>query len=216
MVLRTQIAFAGVLLTVPHLFPRAVATYVAIVPHHCGPLWAAGLDHTINNDARATFRALVIRQDTAVAIEVHHVAFITSAGIIRLPGAVFRAGLNFNTSITCTVGGIVLIAFTLLSACVPSGVGRARIFGVHTGSPCGIHHIPGDAAAAFVIHAVRVGGTARGIGAAAIFKFDGVGWADTIAIFVNAVFRASWGFNAQGVVFVPNMALIALAGFFRI
>ena len=39
MVLRTQIAFAGVLLTVPHLFPGAVAAYVAIVPHHCGPLW---------------------------------------------------------------------------------------------------------------------------------------------------------------------------------
>ena len=60
MVLRTQIAFAGVLFTVPNLFPRAVATDVAIVPNHCGSLRAAYDDLPINDDASAAVRAFIL------------------------------------------------------------------------------------------------------------------------------------------------------------
>ena len=133
-----------------------------------------------------------------------------------MPRAVFRAGLNFNTSIASAVGGIALITHTPLSACIPSGIGRTRIFGQNTSSSCGIHGITRNAATGFVIHPVRVGGTARGIGATAVIKFHCVFRANTIAILVNAVFGARRGFNAKGVVCVPNITLIALASFFGI
>ena len=59
MVLRTQIAFAGVLFTVPNLFPRTVTAHVATGPDDCGPFWTADDDLPINDDASAIVRALI-------------------------------------------------------------------------------------------------------------------------------------------------------------
>ena len=59
MVLCAQIAFAGVLFTVPHLFPRAVTAHVATGPDDCGPFGTADDDLPINDDASAIFRALI-------------------------------------------------------------------------------------------------------------------------------------------------------------